>query len=190
MSREQQSLYDRACAGDGDAYWQLVLPHRGLIYAVAFGLVRSHERAEDLLHDVLVHAFRTLPNLREVDRLPSWLYTVARNRILDALRRESRTRRVMAASAHEPRVIPMGERLEKEAWLTTMETAMEGLPEPFRLILAMKYMNHYKIDQIAEMLDITPAAAKSRLFHARKLLRDQTQTLASGRAGAERNAKP
>ena len=75
-------------------------------------------------------------------------------------------------------VVPVGEAQEKERRLVTMEEAMKGLPEPFRVILNLKYMNDYSCKEIAEVLEISVAAVKSRLFEARKLLRRMTDALA------------
>jgi len=171
-------LFDRAKRGDRDAFWKLVMPYRGLIYSVAFGMLKDHDRAEDQLHDVLLTALRSLWNLRDPSRLPSWLYSMTRNRVIDQARREKRLRHALKASAPEiARVVPISELQEKEAWLRRMETALAGLPEPFRVILGMKYTNDYSCRDIAEILDISIPAVKSRLFEARKLLRKRTEAL-------------
>ena len=77
-------------------------------------------------------------------------------------------------------VVRVSEMARKEKWLNQMEDSMQHLPEPFRVILGMKYMNSYSCRQIAEILDISVPAVKSRLFEARKLLArrmgDQDQT--------------
>jgi RNA polymerase sigma factor (sigma-70 family) len=179
MAEVNQELFERAARGDREAFWRLVLPYRGLIYSVALSMLKNRERAEDQLHDVLLTAFGALPNLRRPDRLASWLFSLTRNRVLDLMRREERLRGVIfdRAVGAAP-VVPMTELAEKEAWLSTMEEALDHLPEPFRLILAMKYMNEYGCREIAEILDISVPAVKSRLFEARKLLRKTTESLA------------
>lgn len=174
-----RKLLDRARDGDADAFWQLVLPHRGLIYSVAFGILKNHERAEDQLHEVMLRAFRSIAGLRDPARLPSWLYTMTRNHVMDLLRREQRARRAIGAHPGEPVVIPVSEINEDETWLRHMEQAMGELPEPFREILALKYMNHYSILQISQLLGLSESAVKSRLFQARRSLRRLTEALAA-----------
>lgn len=87
----------------------------------------------------------------------------------------------MAAAAREARVVPADEWVQKEAWLATMETAIDEMPEPFRVVLALKYMNEYSYEQIAEMVGISLGAVRSRLFEARKLLKTKTESLAQAR---------
>jgi RNA polymerase sigma-70 factor (ECF subfamily) len=186
---QTRKFFDLARTGDADAFWQLVLPHRGLIYSVAFGILKNHERAEDQLHDVLLHAFRSIGNLRDPQRLPSWLYTMTRNKVMDTLRREERARRAVYQAAGQPKVITMSEIMEQETWLQRMEAAMVELPEPFREILALKYMNHYSIQEISQVLEISEPAVKSRLFQARKCLRRQTEELACRESGGRSTSK-
>lgn len=179
-----EALYERAVAGDQEAFWKLVLPYRGLIYSVAFGMLKSREGAEDQVHEVLVSAQGALANLRDLSKLPSWLYSITRHRILDLMRKEERMRKVISgvARAGAP-VVPMAEMIETEAWLATMDEALSRLPEPFRVILAMKYMNDYSCQEIAEVLETTLPTVKSRLFQARKLLRKMTESLAEEKKG-------
>jgi RNA polymerase sigma factor (sigma-70 family) len=177
-----QKLLEQARAGDAEAFWRLAEPHRGLIYAAALAILKDRERAEDQVHDVLLRAFRAIGNLREAKALPSWLYAMTRNHVLDLIRSEERARRALHEVAVLTRVIPMTELMEKEAWLRRMEAAMPELPEPFREILALKYLNHYDLRQIAEILGLTVSAIKSRLFQARKALRHRTEALAATEA--------
>ena len=65
----------------------------------------------------------------------------------------------------------------RRPWIT--EADLRQLPEPFRVILALKYMNAYSCREMAEILDISISAVKSRLFEARKLLRRTTERLAA-----------
>jgi RNA polymerase sigma-70 factor (ECF subfamily) len=185
MTETNADLFRRACQGDPDAFWQLVLPHRGLVYSVAIGMLRSHERAEDELHDVLLAAFHSLSNLRDPAKLPSWLYSLTRNHVMESVRREQRLRRAVQADAESglARVISLEEiaqREEKEEWFVRMEEAMTALPEPFRILLGMKYTNDYTCAELGEILGVSVTAVKSRLFEARKLLRKKMNALAQG----------
>lgn len=178
MAEIDPSLFKQAARGNREAFWKLVLPFRGLIYSVALGMLKSHERADEQLHDVLLAAFGSIATLRDPAKLPSWLYSITRHRVLEQMRKEGRLR----GAVHEfvqgtTQVVPMAELLQKEAWLAHMEEALSQLPEPFRIILALKYMNDYSCQEIARILELTVPAVKSRLFEARKLLRKNTEAL-------------
>lgn len=177
MTPIDQNLFQRASQGDRDAFWRLAGAYRGLIYSVALGMLRDHERAEDALHDVLLLAFQNLPNLRDAAKLPGWLYSLTRNHIMDAMRREERLRRSALGAARLAEVVPVAELIKKEGDLKRLEQALNLLPEPFRVILGLKYMNDYSCREIGEILGIDVATVKSRLFEARKLLRKKTESL-------------
>jgi len=177
-------LFHQACRGDHEAFWRLMLPFRGLIYSVAYGMLGDKEQAQDQLHDVLVLAYRSISNVREPSHLATWLHSVTRNHILDTMRREQRLRAAARDLAPEAtgavEVIAFAGRAEREASLVRLEAALVGLPEPFRIILGLKYMNQYSCRQIAEILGLSTEAVKSRLFEARKLLRKQIEIPAPG----------
>lgn len=188
MNRTKDDL-ELAREGDREAFWRLVGPHRGLIFATALGMLKDPEAAEDLLHETLLTAARSIGTLRDLPCLPAWLHTMTRNLALDSIRRQQRGRRAMAAAARQTRVIPVGEWVEKEAWLTTMEQAIGELPEPFRVILALKYINEYSYEQISRALGITLGAVRSRLFEARKLLKSKTEALAQAREAKDNGSR-
>lgn len=188
MNRTKDDL-DLARDGDREAFWRLIGPHRGLIFATAIGMLKDPEAAEDLLHETLLTAARSIGTLRELPCLPGWLHTMTRNLALDTIRRQQRRRKAMATAARETRIVPASEWTEKEAWLTTMETAINDLPEPFRVVLALKYMNDYTYEQIAATLGITLGAVRSRLFEARKLLKHKTEALAQAREAEDHGSR-
>ena len=188
MPPVDSDLFQRARDGDREAFWELILPYRGLIYSVALGMLKNHERAEDHLHEVLLAAFRSLSNLRSGAKLGGWLFSITRNQIMDGMRKEERLRHALQGTRGQmTTVVPVTELVEKEQWLQRLEEALQLLPEPFRVILALKYMNDYSCREIAEILDISVSAVKSRLFEARKLLRKKTDSLAAGAEKGERD---
>ena len=177
MDDNDAALFQRARDGDRDAFWQVISPYRGLIYSVARGMVGAHERSEDLLHDILLVAYQSLPRLKDPSRLPSWLYAMTRNHVMEVARREQRLRRAtLESGAGLAPVAPVIDLLDREQYLAEMDEALSRLPEPFRVILALKYTNDYSCRQISEILDLSVSAVKSRLFEARKLLRKNMAT--------------
>lgn len=183
MAEIDRKLFEEARKGDRDAFWRLVLPFRGLIYATAMGMLRDPHKAEDQLQDVLLIAFRSLSSLRVPERLPSWLYSTTRNHVMDHIRREERLRKAVRDVAYEATVVPIAQIREKEDWMDQMDVAMGDLPEAFRVILGLKYLSDYSCREIAEILEISVQAVKSRLFEARKLLRKKVESLSNEERG-------
>ncbi len=182
MNDDTDTLFRRAREGDPDAYWSLVAPHRGLIFSVAYSMLKDREQAEDLLQEVMLTGARSIGSLRDPRRLPSWLHSMTRNHVLDTIRRDQRRRRTMIGAARESaRVVAIADGDDRETRLAAMEAAMLDLPEPFRIILGLKYMNRFSCAEIASTLEISISAVKSRLFEARKLLRRRIEAAADAR---------
>ncbi|NQU43377.1 sigma-70 family RNA polymerase sigma factor [bacterium] len=176
MEPIDMQLFRRARRGDREAFWRLVLPFRGLIYSVAAGMSHDPEQAQEAVHDALLKAFQGLPDLRDPQKLPSWLYGITRNLMNERVRREQRQRRAMAGLARQPApVVAVSEIREREAWLERMEGEIRRLPEPFRIVVGLKYLNESSCREIAEILGLSVPAVKSRLFEARKLLRERME---------------
>lgn len=174
----QQRRFQKALEGDSAAFWALIEPYGGLIFSVAHGLLNDADRAQDILHDVYLQAWRSLANLRSPARISSWLYTMTRNQCFDLMRRQARADKNMRQTASmQPDVIPIYEVMINNEDLRRMHDAIRTLPEPFREALSLKYSSGLKCREIADTLDISISAVKTRLFEARKLLATRMQEL-------------
>src|ERR671913_1178791 len=85
----EQSL-DRARAGDEDAFRELTDPYRRELQLHVYRIVGSAQDAEDLLQETLLAAWRGLEKFQERASVRAWLYRIATNRSLDALRASRR----------------------------------------------------------------------------------------------------
>ncbi|MFH0795010.1 MAG: RNA polymerase sigma factor [bacterium] len=176
--------FQKAVQGNEEAFWALIEPFGGLIYSVAYAILKDHERSRDILHEAYIKSYASLSNLRDPDKLSSWLHSLTRNLCYDAMRKDSRLGRVAPQLfEHGARVVSITEATEsliKKEELESLEKALASLPEPFRLILGMKYMNRYSCKEIALALDIGVEAVKSRLFEARRLVARRMEQYDSG----------
>lgn len=164
------ATYRRAVSGEPEAFWELVRPFERIVFSTALGVVRDPDRARDVVHDTWVRAFSTLGNLRSPDKVGPWLHSMARNIAHETLRKAERLART-ATQAPAPHVVSVPAMLMAEEELRMLETQLQELPEPHRVVLSLKYMNNLSCQQIAELLGIGIEATKSRLFEARRALR-------------------
>jgi RNA polymerase sigma-70 factor, ECF subfamily len=89
-SADMTALLQLAREGDGDAFGQLVGPHRAELRAHCFRMLGSVHDAEDALQEALLRAWRGLPGFAGRSSLRSWLYSIATNTALDIARHRSR----------------------------------------------------------------------------------------------------
>lgn len=144
--------------------------HSGLVFSVAFGLLRDQSRAEQVTLDVFTRVWEKADSYK-ADRasVRTWLVSMARNRSIDVLRR--------ANTAIERQSIPLGDveyQLESTSHnpeqvvqaLTEAErvrAALTTLPEEQLRVIQLAYYGGYTMRQIAEELDIPLGTVKTRV---------------------------
>lgn len=164
-------LIELARAGDIDAFAELVRRHEGRVRGVLTRLLVDRRDVEEAAQDVFVQAWRNLERFRGHAALFTWLYRIAVN---EALMRQRRKRLVLTA-------------LDDAADTTTgssTESAAEGgelrrfllvriaeLPFEHRAALVLRDLEGLSNAEVATVLDLTVAAAKSRIHRARMQLR-------------------
>ena len=197
----------RARAGDEDAFSELTDPFRRELQLHCYRILGSVQDAEDLVQETLLAAWRGLEQFEGRSSLRAWLYRIATNRCLNALRGRRRPREVPAMV--EP---PEPTRLSEPIWLepypdvlledvadsapgphTRYETreavglafvtAVQHLPPRQRAVLALRDVLGFSGAEVASMLDTSEAAVKAALQRARA-------TLAEHRAKGGREDAP
>ena len=148
------------------------------------GRIGSSEESEDLMQDVFARASAALDPARPVEDLVSWLYTSARNGVVDAWRRRSRRPEESDLEALEvgPETL-VAESVEPgpdEAYMQvlaqeTLEEALADLPERQREVFILQAVDGYTFAEIAELLDISINTAMSRKRYAVTRLRTMLQ---------------
>ena len=114
----------RARAGDGDAFRELVAPYRRELQVHCYRILGSLQDAEDLLQETLLAAWRGLDRFEERASLRVWLYRIATNRCLNALRDRGRRPKEYPAMVEPPEPT----RLNEPLWLEPYPDALlEGI---------------------------------------------------------------
>lgn len=147
-----------------DRYTALVKAWSADLYRFACWLSRDRARAEDLVQETFLRAWRALPTLRDDQAAKSWLFTI--------LRREHYRRRPVPPPAAADWVEgeePAAGRDPAGDWVVRRH--LYALPEEYREPLLLQVLGGYSCDDIAAMLGISRAAVMTRLFRARRRLR-------------------
>lgn len=131
--------------------------------------VRDPEAADDLLHDVFVRVHERSETLRDVQCLESWIYTIARNAIVDRQRRERPTLGVDEAM---PCVDGDEDNEVLQELASCVHRCIEYLPEPYREALRLTAFENVSQRELAERCGLSLSGAKSRVQRARRMLAD------------------
>ena len=127
--------------------------------------------AEDVAQTALLRAWRSIEHLHEPEpgRMCSWLDAIARNAAADLARQRAR-RPVAALDAELPDDASVATDVEMRVILDGALGAIQGLPDSLREPLLLSVVDELSAPEIAERLEITPAAARQRISRARKTL--------------------
>ncbi|MCU1527142.1 MAG: polymerase subunit sigma-70 [Frondihabitans sp.] len=190
-------LITRARSGDGDAFRELTEPHRRELQVHCYRMLGSLQDAEDALQDTLLTAWQGLGGFEGRASIRTWLYRIATNRCLNALRSASRRPAkawdIPGVEPPEPSrlgevvwlepypdallqgviAVPLGPaaRYEQtEAITLAFVTALQVLPARQRAVLILREVLGYHANEVAEMLDSTVESVNSALKRARASL--------------------
>jgi RNA polymerase sigma-70 factor (ECF subfamily) len=144
-----------------------------LAFRVAYSVLRQREDAEDVAQDVLTRAHRKLRQLRDPARLQEWIVRMAWRMAIN--KRASNIRRIAREEAPaevvappSPEDVALSEQRSEQVW-----SAIDGLPEKLRIVVVLASIQGHDLAEVASALGIPEGTVKSRLFEARKQLRER-----------------
>jgi RNA polymerase sigma-70 factor, ECF subfamily len=161
---------------DRERFTDLFGRHRDAVHAYLLGRTHDRELAADLTQDTFLRAWRNADTLDgwDDDRQRAWLFTVARNLVVDH-HRLARTRTTSAtAPGHlDPAAVPTDDPADRVAHgdqLDRVDAAIAALPEDLRVVLVMTVVGNMTSRQIADALGVPAGTVRSRLHDARQHL--------------------
>ena len=201
VTNREDHLLHAARHGDADAFSQLIGSHRIALQAHCYRMLGSVQDAEDALQETLLNAWRALPRFEGRSSLRSWLYRIATNACLKTI--ERRPKRVLpidygpAADPHDPLAAPLVESVwlepypdagierhvglaspdaryeQREAVELAFVAALQNIPAKQRAVLVLRDVLGFSAREVAETLEMTPAAVDTALQRAHKTVDDR-----------------
>ncbi|HEX8879538.1 MAG TPA: sigma-70 family RNA polymerase sigma factor [Candidatus Acidoferrum sp.] len=175
---DDRELVRRAQREDKEAFEELIRRHQHRVFAVAGGIVRRREDVEDVAQQVFVKAYFSLKRFDQRAAFSTWLYKITVNECWDMLRKrkvrplvyeadlsEEQARQVLSSAEKGKDEPDISERLEARQ---RVERLLDGLDERDRLMLILKEVEGFSIEEIADVLDLNANTVKVRLFRARR----------------------
>lgn len=166
---QDRALVRRCLEGRGDAFGGLVDRYHKPLFSVALRMLHNVQDAEDVTQSVFLNAFLKLRTYDSRYRFFSWIYRMAVNESLNALKRRKPTGAL--ALAHDVRA--SGAEADRSAEVRDhVERALLSLQPDDRAIVVLKHFVSFSYEEIGDVLEIPVPTVKSRLFTARERLRD------------------
>ena len=168
------------------AFEKLYGKYRERVYGILWRMLRNREDALDATQDVFIRVLRAIKQFNPDGRFFTWLYRIAVNRGIDIIRR----RKTRKENAYDPdwtseeesrppesrRFRGPEENAEVSEFRERLEHAIAQLSEDHRAVFLLYSEEQLRYEEIAEVLDVPIGTVMSRLFHARRKLREQLPT--------------
>lgn len=163
--------------GDQNAFAELVYTHQDAVYNLCYRMLGNSTEAEDATQEAFLRAYVNLQRYDPSRSFKTWVMSIASNHCIDIIRK----RRMQLLSLDEP--LPSAdamalssqeegpERLALRAEMSSeIQELLDELQPDYRAAVVLRYWYDYSYAEIADALDTTESAIKSRLFRARQML--------------------
>jgi RNA polymerase sigma-70 factor, ECF subfamily len=177
-------------AGDDSAFTELVHRHQARVISLAYRFVGNEAEAEDLAQEVFLRVYRTRERYEPRARFSTWLYRIAANISLNALRSRARRRAINVplafdsdetqegqASQHvqDHRLAQPGAHIERVEVRDQIRRAVDQLPDSQKVAVVLNKYEGLSYDDIASVMGCSTMAVKSLLARARTNLREKLE---------------
>ncbi len=172
-----EDLIERTLAGDKEAFGKLALKYQDRVYNLTLPIVGNPEDALDVTQETFIQALSHLEGFRRTSRFYTWLYRIAYNCAVGALRRRRRAVSVDAVveefgDSFESCVEAPDARSIRSDNVRILRAALAKLPDEYRIPLTLREIEGANYEQIADTLSVPIGTVRSRLHRARAALRE------------------
>ena len=173
-------LVQRILKGDRPAFRMLVNRYQNLVFTLVLRIVGTREEAEEIAQDVFMKVYSNLSSFEGKAKFSSWIYRIAYNTALTKIRNQ---RPDISSLDNEKTADAMTNKVgsvvyndaEKTFRVEYVSKAINMLEPEDATVITLFYLSEQSIDEIAQILNIEPNAAKVRLHRARKKLREKME---------------
>ena len=171
MDSNEHAIYRAAIQGDREAFEMIICSSSRNLFAIAYGILQSREEAEDVVQDTLVKAWKSRWRVRDPEKFPAWISTIARHRARDLARRR---RPEPLPHDFESSETVEAETDHKSVDLNSeVQTALAQLPELHRIAVTLRYFEEQDYATIEQTLGLTNGALRGILGRALGAMRQR-----------------
>jgi RNA polymerase sigma-70 factor (ECF subfamily) len=168
---EKNKWIEAVRAGDYDSYRHIVSQYKNALYSVAYGILGDYHLAEDAAQESFLQAFLRLRDLRDPEKIGSWLYSITYR---NSIRMKNKSKRLEVQQGYSDLT-----NISESAETTVLRRedhariwhSISGLDEKNRITTVLFYMCDLSMKEIADFLGVSVRAVESRLQRSKKQLR-------------------
>ncbi|MEO9954767.1 sigma-70 family RNA polymerase sigma factor [Nonlabens sp.] len=149
--------------------------YKDRLFVLSLKYSRNREEAEDNLHDSFMVIFTTIKKYKGKGSFEGWMKRIVINKAITSFKKQSKFNVLINEEITED--VMVEETTLDQISLQVILTAVQSLPDRYRMVFNLYQMDNYTHKEIAEMLDITIGTSKSNLHRAKVILKENLQKL-------------
>lgn len=175
---DDADLVQQTRIGNDLCFDELVKRYRDKAWRLVISTIGHRPEVEDIVQDVFVKVYKSMPRFRGDASFSTFLYTVTVNRCRDELRKQ-KVRKFFSfddwfnSSASNELTAENGHRVEQSERVSVVRDAMQRLPKQTRMLLHLREIEELSYKELSEVFDVEIGTVKSRLARARNRLREE-----------------
>ncbi|WP_454862440.1 RNA polymerase sigma factor SigW [Peribacillus frigoritolerans] len=173
--------------GDHNAFGEIVEIYKDKVFQICFRMLGNRQEAEDLAQEAFVRAYVNIRSFNITMKFSTWLYRIATNLCIDRLRKKkpdyyldaevAGTEGLNMYSQIASDMAKPEEEVESLELQETIQMEIMKLPEKYRSVIVLKYIEELSLKEISEILDLPVGTVKTRIHRGREALRKQLRHL-------------
>jgi RNA polymerase sigma-70 factor (ECF subfamily) len=179
---DDRTLVGRILEGDRDLFTTLVTRYEKRVVNYVYRITHRYEDAHDLTQEIFVKVYLALDRYDPKYQFSTWLFRIAQNSAIDALRKKGIAEVPIARQADEEggekerefadNGISPYRALKNKELSAAIDHAVEQLPSDYRELIQLRHFAELSYEEIASMKKLPLGTVKNKLFRARNLLKD------------------
>lgn len=172
--KDEKELISKARTGDKEAFKELVIGYKNQVARTIVGILGPGPEAEDVGQETFIKFYRSLPEFRGESSAGTYMTRIAINLSLNVLRKRKISRQIFFRKKNTARdqIISQenpGNSLEAEQLI---DKGLQKIPQKFRTVLILRYMNEYSVKETAEILSLPQGTVMSRVARGMEKLKE------------------
>ena len=167
-----ETIVSHVTAGDIDEYAKIISRYNEKLHRYVLYMIKDDQAAADIVQDTFIKAYRNLKSFNISQRFSPWIYRIAHNETMNALRKD---RQLSDADIDEVPYanddVPLAELVDAKLLKKDIQQCLSKLAPKYREAIQLHYMEHMSYDQVSDVLHIAPSTVGVWLMRAKKQLR-------------------
>ncbi|WP_226677356.1 RNA polymerase sigma factor SigW [Rossellomorea aquimaris] len=173
--------------GDQNAFAELVELYKDKVFQICYRMLGNRHEAEDIAQEAFIRAYINIETFNQKRKFSTWLFRIATNLCIDRIRKKkpdyfldaevAGTEGLTMYSQVAADVQLPEDEVENMELQETIQTEISKLPEKYRSVIVLKYIEELPLQEISEILDLPLGTVKTRVHRGREALRKQLRSL-------------